>query len=339
MECRRVSPTAEGRSGRLRCPKTTGDRLGSPGDQRSSLARREVDGDTRREGPASHPDLDLRGSPRLLGPRGRGGQPLPDLPGIGRAPDPLREGDGLHAYRDAADHGESLRRFMGLPAGLAVRADEPLRDAGRFRRFRGCGPRGRNRCDAGLGARSLSSRRPRPWPVRWNPPLRTRRPRQGFHQDWGTYIYNFGRTEVSASSPPMRGSGSNIITSTACAWMPSRRCSTSTTRVVRANGSRNRYGGNENLDAIEFLRKTNEATYAHAPGTLTVAEESTVLAGRLAPDLHGWPWLRLQVEHGVDARHPELCLERIDPPAIPSPRPDLRSALRVFGKLHPTPVP
>ncbi|PSJ20195.1 1,4-alpha-glucan branching enzyme, partial [Halomonas sp. ND22Bw] len=44
---------------------------------------------------------------------------------------------------------------------------------------------------------------------------------------------------------------------------------------------------NENLDAIEFLRKTNEATYAHAPGTLTVAEESTSWPGVSHPTYTG----------------------------------------------------
>ena len=69
--------------------------------------------------------------------------------------------------------------------------------------------------------------------------------------------------------------------------MPSPRCSTSITRAARASGFPNRYGGNENLDAIDFLRKTNEATYSHAPGTITVAEESTSWPGVSHPTYTG----------------------------------------------------
>ena len=63
-------------------------------------------------------------------------------------------------------------------------------------------------------------------------------PRQGFHQDWGTHIYNFGRREVMASSSRMRASGSSAIISTDCASMPSPRCSISIIRASRANGCR-----------------------------------------------------------------------------------------------------
>ena len=62
-------------------------------------------------------------------------------------------------------------------------------------------------------------------------------PRQGFHQDWSTLIYNFGRTrgrQLPAS--PTRCSGSTATISTACGSMPWPRCSTSTTRARPASG-------------------------------------------------------------------------------------------------------
>jgi 1,4-alpha-glucan branching enzyme len=49
----------------------------------------------------------------------------------------------------------------------------------------------------------------------------------------------------------------------------------------------NRYGGNENLEAIDFLRKMNEAAYAHSPGVITVAEESTAWPGVSHPTYTG----------------------------------------------------
>ncbi|MCJ2082867.1 1,4-alpha-glucan branching protein GlgB [Methylobacterium sp. J-090] len=112
-------------------------------------------------------------------------------------------------------------------------------------------------------------------------------PRQGFHQDWGTYIYNFGRTEVST-----------FLAANARFWLEHYHLDglrvDAVASMLYLDYSRrqgewipNRYGGNENLDAIDFLRKTNEATYAHAPGTLTVAEESTSWPGVSHPTYTG----------------------------------------------------
>lgn len=112
-------------------------------------------------------------------------------------------------------------------------------------------------------------------------------PRQGFHQDWGTYIYNFGRTEVSS-----------FLAANARFWLEHYHLDglrvDAVASMLYLDYSRrqgewipNQYGGNENLDAINFLRKTNEATYAHAPGTLTVAEESTSWPGVSHPTYTG----------------------------------------------------
>ncbi|WP_298966869.1 1,4-alpha-glucan branching protein GlgB [uncultured Methylobacterium sp.] len=112
-------------------------------------------------------------------------------------------------------------------------------------------------------------------------------PRQGFHQDWGTYIYNFGRTEVSA-----------FLAANARFWLEDYHLDglrvDAVASMLYLDYSRragewipNRYGGNENLEAIDFLRKTNEATYSHAPGTMTVAEESTSWPGVSHPTYTG----------------------------------------------------
>ncbi|QEE38816.1 MULTISPECIES: 1,4-alpha-glucan branching protein GlgB [unclassified Methylobacterium] len=112
-------------------------------------------------------------------------------------------------------------------------------------------------------------------------------PRQGFHQDWGTYIYNFGRTEVAT-----------FLAANARFWLEHYHLDglrvDAVASMLYLDYSRrqgewipNRYGGNENLDAIDFLRKTNEATYSHAPGTITVAEESTSWPGVSHPTYTG----------------------------------------------------
>ena len=65
----------------------------------------------------------------------------------------------------------------------------------------------------------------------------------------------------------------------------------------------NRYGGRENLEAIDFLRQLNTAVYGAEPAVQTIAEESTSWPMVSRPDLRRRPRLRPQVGHGLDARH------------------------------------
>ncbi len=100
-------------------------------------------------------------------------------------------------------------------------------------------------------------------------------PRQGFHPEWGTYVFNFGRAEVRA-----------FLYASAQCWL--REFHADGLRVdavasmlyldyARAEGEwiPNPYGGRENLDAAGFLRTLNEQVYARNPGAMTIAEEST----------------------------------------------------------------
>jgi 1,4-alpha-glucan branching enzyme len=100
-------------------------------------------------------------------------------------------------------------------------------------------------------------------------------PRQGFHPDWNTAIYDFGRAEVV-----------NYLIANALYWLDRYHVDglrvDAVASMLYLDYSRqpggwepNRYGGNENLEAIAFLRKLNEAVYAHHPGAITIAEEST----------------------------------------------------------------
>jgi 1,4-alpha-glucan branching enzyme len=112
-------------------------------------------------------------------------------------------------------------------------------------------------------------------------------PRQGYHQDWGTYIYNYGRQEVAA-----------FLVGNARFWLERYRLDGLRVDAVasmlyldysRKHGEwvPNRYGGNENLDAIDFLRRMNEVAYRSAPGVITVAEESTAWPGVSHPTYTG----------------------------------------------------
>jgi 1,4-alpha-glucan branching enzyme len=100
-------------------------------------------------------------------------------------------------------------------------------------------------------------------------------PRQAEHPDWGTYIFNYGRNEVR-----------NFLLANALFWL--KRYHIDGLRVDAVSSmlyldfSRkagqwipNRYGGNENLEAITFLQEANAVIYAEVPGVMMIAEEST----------------------------------------------------------------
>ena len=108
-------------------------------------------------------------------------------------------------------------------------------------------------------------------------------PRQGFHQDWGTLIPNFGRHEVKT-----------FLVASALSWLDRYHIDGMRVDAVasmlyldysRKEGEwiPNRYGGRENLEAIEFLRTTNKLVHDYYPGTLMIAEESTAFGGISKP--------------------------------------------------------
>ena len=140
-------------------------------------------------------------------------------------------------------------------------------------------------------------------------------PMQGRHLDWDTLIYNFGRTR-SRQFPglPTRCSGSSVTASTACASMRSPRCSISTTAGPRASWIPNKHGGRENLEAVDFLRRFNTEVFGRFPQRDDRRRGIDRMAAGVAPGRIRRARLRLQVEHGLDARHAALCRQGSDPP-------------------------
>jgi 1,4-alpha-glucan branching enzyme len=112
-------------------------------------------------------------------------------------------------------------------------------------------------------------------------------PREGFHPDWNTCVYNLGRREVQG-----------LLIASALWWL----------KVFHADGLRvdavasmlyrdysrqlgewvpNTYGGRENLEAIDFLKRLNHVVAVECPGAITIAEESTAWPGVSAPVSQG----------------------------------------------------
>jgi 1,4-alpha-glucan branching enzyme len=112
-------------------------------------------------------------------------------------------------------------------------------------------------------------------------------PRKGEHPDWGTMIFNYGRTEVR-----------NFLLSNALFWLDKFHVDglrvDAVASMLYLDYSRkegewepNCFGGRENLEAIDFLKKFNEEVHLQYPGVLTIAEESTAWTGVSRPTYLG----------------------------------------------------
>ena len=108
-------------------------------------------------------------------------------------------------------------------------------------------------------------------------------PRRGFHPDWNTAIYNYGRTEVA-----------DFLINSALFWLERFHIDglrvDAVASMLYLDYSReagdwipNQFGGNENIEAVAFLGRMNAATYGNHPGSVTVAEESTAWPGVTRP--------------------------------------------------------
>ncbi|KPC22110.1 1,4-alpha-glucan branching enzyme GlgB [Pseudomonas savastanoi pv. glycinea] len=112
-------------------------------------------------------------------------------------------------------------------------------------------------------------------------------PKEGFHQDWNTLIYNLGRTEVHG-----------FMLASALHWLKHYHIDglrvDAVASMLYRDYSRNagewvpnRFGGRENIETIDFLRHLNDVVALEAPGTMVIAEESTAWPGVSEPTQQG----------------------------------------------------
>jgi 1,4-alpha-glucan branching enzyme len=115
-------------------------------------------------------------------------------------------------------------------------------------------------------------------------------PREGFHKDWNTLIYNLGRREVQG-----------FLTASGLFWLEhfhidGLRVDAVASMLYRDYSRKagewipNRYGGRENLEAVDFLKRFNALVQERHPGAITIAEESTAWPGVTAPDGLGFSY-------------------------------------------------
>ena len=136
-------------------------------------------------------------------------------------------------------------------------------------------------------------------------------PRIGEHMDWGTYIFDFGRTEVR-----------NFLVANAVYWIEEYHVDALRVDAVASMLYRdysreagewvpNQYGGRENLEAVDFMREMTSVINARTPGVMAIAEESTAWPG-VTNDVQ-WGGLGFGLKWNMGWMHDTLEYMKLDP--------------------------
>ena len=136
-------------------------------------------------------------------------------------------------------------------------------------------------------------------------------PRIGEHMDWGTYIFDFGRTEVR-----------NFLVANAVYWIEHFHVDALRVDAVASMLYRdysreaggwvpNQYGGRENLEAVDFMRELTSVIRARTPGVMAIAEESTAWPG-VTNDVQ-WGGLGFGLKWNMGWMHDTLEYMKLDP--------------------------
>ena len=286
---------------------------------------------------ARRADLDLRGAPRLVAARAGGGQPLADLPRAGRARWPsTSRGMGFTHVELLPVTEHPVLRLVGLPDDRLLRADQPLRHAAGLHVPRSTRCTSAASASSSTGCRRTSRRDEHGLAYFDGTHLYEHAdPRQGFHPDWGSCIFNYGRNEVRS-----------FLLSSALFWLDKYHVDglrvDAVASMLYLDYSRkagewipNQYGGRENLEAIDFLRRLNEEVYAALPGRADDRRGVDRVADGVAADVRRRPRLRLEVGHGLDARHAaSTCREDPVHRKLPPQRAHVPDALRLHRELR-----
>ena len=164
-------------------------------------------------------------------------------------------------------------------------------------------------------------------------------PRRGFQPDWNTAIYDFGRPEVG-----------NFLFANALFWLDRYHVDglriDAVASMLYLDYSRkpgewlpNIDGGNDNREAVSFLRRVNELAYGLHPGVVTIAEESTAWGGVTQPAYAGGLGFGFKWNMGWMHDTLDYMSQGSGAPALAPRQADLRAALRLLREFRAAAVP